>query len=77
MKSAAPDLPDPRVGLCGACRHVRVVRSDRGSVFYQCQRSFTDAAFPAYPRLPVLRCAGYDPQAGASDAPRDESRSGR
>ncbi|HEV2417559.1 MAG TPA: hypothetical protein VGX94_07130 [Terriglobia bacterium] len=47
-------------GLCGACCHVRVVRSDRGSVFYQCRRSLTDPTYPAYPRIPVLQCEGYE-----------------
>jgi hypothetical protein len=36
------------------------MRSDRGSVFYLCERSLTDPAYPKYPRLPVLECAGYD-----------------
>ena len=36
--------------------------SDRGSVFYLCELSKVDARFPKYPRLPVLRCAGYDKQ---------------
>ena len=49
------------VGLCGDCRHARVIRSDRGSTFYLCQLSFTDPAFSKYPRLPVLNCAGYQP----------------
>jgi len=39
---------------------MRRMESDRGSVFYMCQRSSTDAAFPKYPRLPVLQCKGYD-----------------
>jgi hypothetical protein len=54
-------------GLCAACRHVHIVRSDRGSVFYQCRLSFTDPRFVPYPRLPVLRCAGFAPSpAGGS-----------
>ncbi|HUI42221.1 MAG TPA: hypothetical protein VL523_09640 [Terriglobia bacterium] len=58
-------LPEVEVGLCRACRHARVVRSDRGSVFYQCRLALTDPAFPAYPRLPVLRCAGYERPSGS------------
>ena len=50
-----------RVGLCAGCQFVRRMESDRGSVFYMCQRSATDPSFPKYPRLPVLQCAGYDP----------------
>ncbi len=54
-----PQEPD-RVGLCASCKHVRVVHSDRGSAFYQCKRAATDRRYPEYPRLPVLRCAGYE-----------------
>ncbi|MGH9401580.1 MAG: hypothetical protein ACRD2P_05685 [Terriglobia bacterium] len=57
MKS---ETSETTAGLCGSCRHARVVRSDRGSVFYKCQRSMTDPAFPAYPRIPVLRCSGFE-----------------
>ena len=49
-----------RVGLCFVCRHSRVVRTDRGSMFYQCQLSTTDPRYPKYPRLPVLSCPGYE-----------------
>jgi hypothetical protein len=49
------------VGLCASCCFMRRIESDRGSTFYLCQRSATDASFPKYPRLPVLQCAGYDP----------------
>ena len=46
-------------GLCHSCQHVRVIRSDKGSVFYMCTLSATDARFPKYPPIPVLRCNGY------------------
>jgi hypothetical protein len=46
-------------GLCESCVYRKDIRSDRGSVFIMCQRGLTDAAFPKYPRLPVLRCAGF------------------
>jgi hypothetical protein len=49
-------------GLCTSCVHVKLIPSDRGSVFYQCQLSFSDPRFPKYPRLPVLECAGYQSQ---------------
>jgi len=49
-------------GLCLRCRHVRTVRSDRGSIFYLCRRSLTDPGYPQYPRLPVLFCRGYETQ---------------
>src|SRR5262249_43102550 len=48
------------VGLCALCRHARRVESTRGSVFWQCGRAATDARFPRYPRLPVLRCDGFE-----------------
>ena len=51
--------PDP--GLCGACRNSRVVRSGRGSTFRLCELSRTNPAFPRYPPLPVVRCAGFAP----------------
>jgi hypothetical protein len=52
----------PASGLCARCRHQRVVRNTRGSAFSLCERSKTDPRFAKYPRLPVLRCAGYEPR---------------
>jgi hypothetical protein len=46
-------------GLCGDCVHSRMITSDRGSTFVQCQLSFSDSRFAKYPRLPVLNCSGY------------------
>jgi hypothetical protein len=57
-----PAAPDP--GLCSRCRNVRVVESRRGSQFFLCRLSETDPRFPKYPRLPVLRCRGFEPEAG-------------
>jgi hypothetical protein len=57
-----PLAPNP--GLCGECRNVRVVESRRGSRFFLCQLSDVDPRFPKYPRLPVLRCRGYQPETG-------------
>ena len=51
---------DRAVGLCGRCRHRRLVRNRRGSTFHMCERSSTDARYPKYPPLPVLRCEGYE-----------------
>ncbi len=51
----------PFVGLCTDCGHARRVESSRGSPFYLCQLSASDAAFLKYPRLPVIRCSGYEP----------------
>lgn len=60
-------LRDPKserelVGLCADCSHVRLIRSDRGTIFYLCQRSSSDKSFPKYPRLPVIQCRGYEPK---------------
>lgn len=52
--------PDP--GLCGVCRHARVIRSGRGSLFHLCERSRDEPhRFPRYPVLPVVRCGGFEP----------------
>jgi len=52
--------PGKSVGLCSACGHVHVIRSDRGSLFYLCTLSGSDPRFAKYPMLPVLSCAGYE-----------------
>jgi hypothetical protein len=46
-------------GLCATCRHMRLIRSDRGAEFYLCKLSATDQSFAKYPALPVVRCSGY------------------
>jgi len=51
-------------GLCAQCRHRKEIRSDRGSVFLMCMRSFREPEYPKYPRLPVLRCAGFEEAPG-------------
>lgn len=48
------------IGLCAACRHVRVTGNTRGSRFYLCQLSESDPRFAKYPRLPVRVCAGFE-----------------
>ena len=58
-----------RIGLCFCCRHMRVVRTGRGSAFYLCQHSAVDPSYPKYPRLPVIRCAAYR----AKDEPQEPS----
>jgi len=50
--------PDP--GLCKTCAFARVVESAKGSAFWLCRRSETDARFRKYPPLPVLECVGYE-----------------
>jgi hypothetical protein len=59
----------PFAGLCERCRHQRVIRNTRGSSFSLCERSREDDRYPKYPRLPVLRCTGFEPRAEA-DASR-------
>lgn len=44
-------------GLCRTCEHLRFAASR--SVFVRCGLADTDPAFPRYPPLPVVRCAGY------------------
>jgi len=60
-----------KVGLCADCNFMRKMESDRGSVFYLCQRSATDPSYPKYPRLPVLQCAGYQRIVGDSSNPAE------
>jgi hypothetical protein len=50
-------------GLCDTCRCQQVVRNTRGSVFSLCLRSKDEPdRYPKYPRLPVVRCDGYEPR---------------
>jgi hypothetical protein len=58
MDDASGKIAAP--GLCDDCAHARRVENDRGSVFVRCELSKTDASFAKYPRLPVLRCRGYE-----------------
>jgi hypothetical protein len=48
-------MSTPPPGLCAECRHRRVVRSKKGSVFTLCEHP----ALPKYPALPVMRCDGF------------------
>ena len=68
------DVPDPdsgSPGLCAHCKHVRIIRSDRGSIFYLCRQSATDPVYPQYPRLPVLSCRGHEAREDGADAKND------
>ncbi len=51
----------PAPGLCGVCRHTRVITTVRGSRFRLCERSVTDPRYARYPALPVLACQGFEP----------------
>jgi hypothetical protein len=54
-------------GLCDGCLHQQLVRNTRGSVFSLCRRSRQDPAYPRYPRVPVLRCRGFEAEEGAGE----------
>jgi hypothetical protein len=51
-----------RAGLCADCLYSRRIESARGSMFYLCERSASDPAFPKYPQLPVVECSGHTPK---------------
>jgi hypothetical protein len=63
-----PPSPPPShgAGLCDSCAHQQQVRNTRGSVFSLCTLSRVDSAYPRYPRIPVLECAGYEPRESLS-----------
>jgi hypothetical protein len=50
-----------RFGLCDTCTNAKLTPNTRGSVFLLCKLARVDPAFPKYPRVPVLKCAGYKP----------------
>ena len=53
-------MGDANAGLCASCTHARTIESSKGATFVRCELSFTDSRFARYPRLPVLRCEGYE-----------------
>ena len=67
------DAPGDSVGLCATCRFRRTIEGAR-SVFYLCERSFTDPRYPRYPRLPVVACEGYNRQPFPPAADPEETR---
>jgi hypothetical protein len=58
-------------GLCDGCKHQRIVRNTRGSVFSLCRRSRDDPRFPRYPRVPVRECAGFERRGQGADGRPD------
>ncbi len=46
--------------LCSECVHVKIVRSEKGSTFFLCQRARTDPRFTKYPPQPVVVCSGFE-----------------
>ena len=61
-RSGRPVPVGHRAGLCGLCRHSRIVESGKGSRFWLCRRSKEDPRFPKYPPLPVRACGGFEPE---------------
>lgn len=57
---SAPEVASPAEGLCASCRHRRVIETRKGSRFTLCRLSESDPRWARYPRLPVLRCEGYE-----------------
>jgi len=49
-------------GLCQECSFAKIVVSSKEHRFYYCLLSETNSSFPKYPRLPILRCPGFEPQ---------------
>ncbi|GAA5037914.1 hypothetical protein HNP84_003224 [Thermocatellispora tengchongensis] len=49
-------------GLCRDCRHSRLNQTRRGTAYLRCTRAAWDERLPRYPRLPVLRCPGHEPE---------------
>lgn len=73
MNDSSPDdlshvLQRSPIGLCAACRHARVTGNTRGSRFYLCQLSESDARYPKYPRLPVRQCRGFEVKPTSEEA---------
>lgn len=71
---AAAERERPLYGLCGRCRHQRLVPNTRGSVFSLCERSREDPRFRRYPPLPVLDCAGFEPESEPSSSDSEKHR---
>ena len=62
-------MPSERpVSLCERCRHVRTIRSAKGSRFLLCELARARPELPKYPPQPVLRCAAFEAPASAVDA---------
>lgn len=62
----------PHSGLCATCHHARKMVSDRGSEFWLCRRGLTEPEFLKYPKLPVLRCRGFELIVAPTDAQADD-----
>jgi hypothetical protein len=60
----------PEAGLCDTCVHAKRIVSARGSTFLMCGLHERDPRFAKYPRLPVVRCAGYEREPSTSPPDR-------
>ncbi len=47
-------------GLCSTCAHSQRVGTTRGTLYWMCELSKSDPRFRKYPKLPVLKCEGYE-----------------
>ncbi len=47
------------IGICGNCQFGRTIRSQKGSTFILCERSFADEHFVKYPTIPLSECDGF------------------
>jgi len=65
----SPPSASNQIGLCQNCVHQRVHENARGSRFYQCGRASDDTTYARYPRLPVLRCTGFEASDTRSSGP--------
>ncbi len=64
-------MTSPNPGLCGRCAWVRRVGNRRGSTFFMCGLASVDGRYRRYPALPVLTCAGFEPEVD-SDADHED-----
>ena len=60
MSRLVSPVPTAARGLCAFCLHSKVIESAKGSSFILCALSNEHPNYPKYPRLPVLKCAGYE-----------------
>ena len=67
------DPLEARIGLCAHCRFRRTVEAAR-STFYMCERSFTDHRFAKYPPMPVVHCAGHEPEPQKTQKPQNTQK---
>jgi hypothetical protein len=62
-----------RSGLCASCIHARRTGNPKGPGFILCGLSKSDPSFPKYPRLPVMKCPGFERPTPTNEAPPGDS----